>query len=469
MRMLSRQPFLLPSWILSAVLAVSWVSCEKKTAVNGFFVVETKVQKQHPSSTTTACQQSIVYCQRTHVHTSINANVRHHPGCCQRCFVRPSRLGCSSSGSRHPDENHGDDGNDSLETLSELLSRLLRVGSSNVDPNSSQEQRQRQLLTTRLSNAAGASAETDIRINRTYVETSTVFNAGKGLFARGDYPKGTLLTCYPGDALIEFANAMDDNNADVVNNDEQGREVIWGSHTKKYIWNQTTTPSTLDDDDDGDDTTKIVLRQEYMLRAIRDDWGIVAVPELFADGENGNDFFDADIDKTETGSIICAYKDPSYLGHFANDGAANPPRRESELAAYTIESANKANAMHKSCEGCHMVTVATRDIKAGEEIFVTYGPEYWSEQSTFAGPRMLSNGGENYGVDENDDDDENDGEEEDYYYCENDYDGEEEQEEEFVEDDDYGYYDEEAGIIVNEIILLSEEKKESPSRGMGFG
>ena len=93
-----------------------------------------------------------------------------------------------------------------------------------------------------------------------------------------------------------------------------------------------------------------------MLRAVRDDWGIVAMPEL--DG------------------------DPSYLGHFANDGAV-APLCESELAAYVIESADKANAVHQECQGCHMVTVATKDIKTGNEVLVTYGPEYWRQQPAF--------------------------------------------------------------------------------------
>jgi hypothetical protein len=71
-------------------------------------------------------------------------------------------------------------------------------------------------------------------------------------------------------------------------------------------------------------------------------------------------------------------EDFAYAGHFANDGAC-PPRRESDIATYVLESNELSNAMHQSLMGCHMVTVATRDIQEGEEILVTYGPEYWME------------------------------------------------------------------------------------------
>jgi hypothetical protein len=50
---------------------------------------------------------------------------------------------------------------------------------------------------------------------------------------------------------------------------------------------------------------------------------------------------------------------------------------EENIAAYVLKSIEVGNAMHKPFEGraikeeIHMVTVATRDIEAGEEILVT--------------------------------------------------------------------------------------------------
>lgn len=94
---------------------------------------------------------------------------------------------------------------------------------------------------------------------------------------------------------------------------------------------------------------------------------------------------------------------PAYYGHFANDGAghmalekANSQNNiqaalelgldtqggidvEDNIAAYVLKSCEVSNAMHLPPDKAlsHMVTVATRDILEGEEILVTYGPDYW--------------------------------------------------------------------------------------------
>ena len=420
-----------------------------------FLVVETAAKQHTPSSRTRTCQFLLHREQQQQV-VSVCA-----PG--RRVCSQQRHLGSSSS--HHGKDSDGDGDGDTLETLSELLSQILSVTDDDDDSqhsiniDSQQEQRQREVLTTRLSNNWNHGSlnlkkksnsnirthnHTYIYINRTYVDESTIANAGKGLFARRDYPKGTMLTCYPGDALVDLSlsDDDDDDNDDETDTDTdtdtyngKGR-VIWGSHISNNNNNNNATTT--------DDNNKInfIIRQEYMLRAIREEWGIVALPELFGK----IDEHDADSD-VNSDADADSDSDPSYLGHFANDGAAIAPRWESELAAYMIESADKANAMHQECEGCHMVTIATRDIAKGEEIFVTYGPEYWSEQQPSFGGSSESS--DDY-LDDDDDDDE-----EDY-----DFD---------FEDGDYDYYDDEVEAIVTEIISLSEASSESPSRGKGFG
>ena len=259
---------------------------------------------------------------------------------------------------------------DTLDTLSDLLLDLLSTNKSDVRTTNSQ-QRQREILTSRLSNIHFPNPNSrHISINRTYVGNSTIGGAGLGLFARRDIPKGTLLTCYPGDALVDLPK-----EGDFVK-DLSGRgQITRGSHAMKFIG---ATHDESDGDYNDERVSKFIndsecdLRQEYMLRAVCDDWGIVAIPELFGNA------------------------DPTYLGHFANDGVRYPPTRESELAAYVIESADMANAMHQPCEDCHMVTVSIRDLEAGEEIFVTYGPDYWREQSSFI--QSVQNNDEDYDI-----------------------------------------------------------------------
>ena len=203
------------------------------------------------------------------------------------------------------------------------------------------ESRQR-ILRSRLNPTSGGSTTTSeaYALNRTFVGPSEV--AGRGLFALEDVSEGEILTCYPGDALVVFS--------------EQGAQVQWGDHVPDRLKNADNE-----------------INQEYMLRASSDDWGIVALPELD--------------------------KNPMYLGHFANDGAFSPTN-SAELSSYVIEANDICNAMHQDLLNCHMVTVATRNIRRGEEIFVTYGPEYWMEQDSFCdfldeepgSPSNMSNG-----------------------------------------------------------------------------
>jgi hypothetical protein len=135
-------------------------------------------------------------------------------------------------------------------------------------------------------------------------------------------------------------------------------KILWGDHVMQQQQVQNITS----------------MDQQYMLRAVSDEWGIVALPDLVVVGGHNND-------------------PGAYLGHFANDGVQTPPRCEADLSLYVLESNDRANAVHRPLEDCHMVTVATRDIQKGEEIFVTYGPEYWMEQPSF-GTRTCSTGGE---------------------------------------------------------------------------
>ena len=119
-----------------------------------------------------------------------------------------------------------------------------------------------------------------------------------------------------------------------------------------------------------------------------------------------------------TASHRCPAAPPRrYLGHFCNDGArlANDDEddddedddhegggdgdgrergaddeeggdehrdagaRRAGAQSYSRASSLARNAQHTDVEGLHMVTVATRAIRCGEEVLVTYGEDYWRE------------------------------------------------------------------------------------------
>jgi hypothetical protein len=234
----------------------------------------------------------------------------------------------SSSVSKATTTNNQQQQQQHQETLASLSIKLQTLVEQHPQENDETEEKEDpeiiklSLLYTRL----------NLNLNRTHVGPSTITGgtAGRGLFASCDCKEGDLLTCYPGDAFV------------IIPDDSIPSEwtVLWGDHV--------ADPEAYDIIDNN--------LLGYMVHAY-DDYGVVGLPSLA--------------------------EDPAYLGHFANDGCADVPLCEADLAPYNIESDRLANAMHDDLGESHMVTTATRDISKGEEIFVTYGPEYWMEQPLF--------------------------------------------------------------------------------------
>lgn len=142
--------------------------------------------------------------------------------------------------------------------------------------------------------------------------------AGVGLFATRDIAEGELITCYPGDALVY----------------QPTDGIIFGGHV-------------LDDDPD----LVSGWADSYGL-ALDDDYALVGIPYLDADA--------------------------AYLGHYCNDGARLVGGEEG-VDAYVEASGQASNAEHVEIDGLHMVTVASRAIRRGAEVLVTYGEDYWIE------------------------------------------------------------------------------------------
>lgn len=225
-------------------------------------------------------------------------------------------------------------------------------------------------------------------LRRAKLGPSRIDGAGRGLFATEKISKGEVITCYPGDALLyelpssyyetdDNVNEYDETLVDYHENkddDDDGTEtiVLWGSHVPpQNVW---------DEDKVFDGSESTIPLTSYAV-SVDDHYSVMGHPALD--------------------------DDPAYYGHFANDGAGHlafegPNSHnnlqaaielgldtnedglgiETNIAAYVLKSLEVANAWHKSLvDGSHVVTVATRDIDAGEEILVTYGPDYWLEHS----------------------------------------------------------------------------------------
>jgi len=182
-------------------------------------------------------------------------------------------------------------------------------------------------------------------LNRSEVRTSSIIGAGRGLFALEDISKGQLITCYPGDALL-------------CKSKDGAEDILWGAHVPKAdIW---------DEDAIFVGTEANPPLTSYSV-SVDDQYSVLGHPSI---DDN-----------------------PAYYGHYANDGASmelvldieEELGVEENIATYVSKSIEVANAMHKPFreDAYHMVTIATRDIKAGEEILVTYGPDYWGIPAYF--------------------------------------------------------------------------------------
>jgi hypothetical protein len=189
------------------------------------------------------------------------------------------------------------------------------------------------LLRSRLSNRL-------LPLDGTMIKPSLLPDAGRGLFTTRSFSRGEIITCYPGDGVLYSPVYRND---DTKYYEEQQPLILWGTHVHNK-------------EEASEWAVKDQAMEDYTL-AVCDIFSVVGLPHHL------------DLDK-----------DPAYRGHFANDGAQLMGGDES-MAQYVLESNAQANAMHTNIDDCHMATVATRDIAAGEEILVTYGPDYWHESN----------------------------------------------------------------------------------------
>lgn len=169
---------------------------------------------------------------------------------------------------------------------------------------------------------------------RVYLAPSTIPGAGAGVFASEDFEEGDILTFYPGDILTFSRHPRRSTRS------AKTRSIIWGAHVPAEL--QVDKPSKWVD---------------YEV-AVSDVYTIMGHPSLL--------------------------DDMAYVGHMVNDGAMPQScaggDAAGESAAYIATSEKLANAAHIDLAGCHAAVVATRAVKADEELFVTYGVEYWTSR-----------------------------------------------------------------------------------------
>lgn len=196
------------------------------------------------------------------------------------------------------------------------------------------------LLRTRLPN---------LRLNRCFVAPSTIADAGNGVFANRDIEDGELITLYPGDAvLVQDSTASDDDDE---NDDDDAKNAAAPPPVGIMFGNHVPTSNR--------DTNRVTNHEARSYEMEINKYTSIVADPLVQNVENH-----------------------AYMGHICNDGAAITQQFDEESRAlYTTATEKACNAKHVVMEGSHMGTISTRDIRKGEEIFVSYGPGYWLSRS----------------------------------------------------------------------------------------
>lgn len=207
-----------------------------------------------------------------------------------------------------------------------------------------------------------------LNLNRSRLAESTLDGAGRGLFATENIGEGEIITCYPGDALF-CDYSEEETEVDYEDDDEDShyadKVARWREHVRTLspIWGEhVNVKGRMEKDavNDGIEESSIPPLTSYAV-SVDDVYTVMGMPNLD--------------------------KDPAYYGHFANDGAGHLILEKGDgsmgveecISEYFIESIDVSNAMQRPLDGgLHMVAVALRDIKDGEEILMTYGPDYWT-------------------------------------------------------------------------------------------
>ena len=95
------------------------------------------------------------------------------------------------------------------------------------------------------------------------------------------------------------------------------------------------------------------------------------------DKKDRNNDYAYDINKKYT--IIgcpCFKDDPNYVGHFINDGAKSSlSERSKEI--YIKITILKSNCVFYNLKNLHIAIISTKNININDELFISYGPEYW--------------------------------------------------------------------------------------------
>lgn len=177
---------------------------------------------------------------------------------------------------------------------------------------------------------------TGLQLSHVHVATSNIKGAGMGLFATRNISAGELVTMYPCDTIATTSPAQGDAEDEILFDVNAPTDSEWYEGWKMQS------------------SAFIQSAWSYSVRMS---------PRRVIIGNPA------------------ATDDAAYLAHMANDFAICLDSDQTTIQAYVASSEGAANVGLDSAtaNGCHVAMVTTKDIREGNEIFLSYGSGYWLE------------------------------------------------------------------------------------------
>ena len=217
----------------------------------------------------------------------------------------------------------------------------------------------------------------NLELDKCRIDVSTIPDAGYGVYATTTIQRNEFITLYPGDAIIQWKHK---DHLDPAT--DGGIQIFFGTH----IPESERTAAALDNNNfhcknSSDDSKHRIFMNHipsargYEVR-VNDTISVIGDPNRKSDS--------------------------AYLGHMINDYCTiqgnNTQTEEEIIRQYNIQSIQKSNCkIQVGIDQCHVEIVATRDIASDEELFLSYGSNYWLSrrivtESTSSDPVPLEQG-----------------------------------------------------------------------------
>ena len=184
------------------------------------------------------------------------------------------------------------------------------------------------------------------------VKESTIPGAGRGVFAKKDIPRGTILCFYPAHGILV---GFDDPDISLGMN----LPSVFIPDKQDVPYFQTHNPPTIFCRET--DNTAIGKRSNVIFGGDKETAAKLPVISVSIDINPNRPVLDG------------------WVGQIVNDGAKPSSPSVQDLIQYHYASLAKVNC-HELPFGPSplLATVTSRDVQKGEELFAHYGIEYWS-------------------------------------------------------------------------------------------